>query len=706
MSPLFWNGWSVKPMSVVWSPLLSPIPFAALAFFITATVIAMLIKRQRGGFMRAVAAITMMTAIANPSLQFENRIKLADILMLVIDHSGSQRLANRQAQTEATIASIKQKLADHPNLDIRTVEIGDTRDDGTLAFHALQHAIADIPPDRIAGALIVTDGLIDDVPKNVDALGFHAPLHALITGYDGERDRRIELLDTPQFGIVGKEQIIRLRVSDPGSDVPLPVTLRRDGEKIATLVAPPGQIISVPVSITHGGPNLVEVEAEPAPGELTVLNNKAVLSIDGIRDRLKVLLVSGVPHPGERIWRDTLKSDANVDLVHFTILRPPEKQDATPVNELSLIAFPTRELFETKIADFDLIIFDRYADLAILPPAYFGNIVRYVRNGGALLIEAGPEFAGSESLAETPLRALLPAFPDGEIMEHPFLPHLTSDGRKHPVTRDLSGAMNDPPQWGEWTRQISVGSISGSALMSGNGDKPLLILRHENKGRVALLLSDHAWLWSRNFRGGGPYLDLLRRLGHWLMKEPQLDEEALRATVTGSHLLIERQTMADKATPVTLTNPQGQSETVTLTLTKPGLWSADLQPQSLGLYRVNDGDLTAFANLGPANPREFQTVISTPERLRPLAEETEGSVRRLARSKDGTLIIPSIMFRTGDGRFSGSDFIAFKDTESTALVGMSLWPVFTGWIGFIILVMALLISWIGEGRGFRQPSGS
>ena len=150
-----------------------------------------------------------------------------------------------------------------------------------------------------------------------------------------------------------------------------------------------GASVSVNVPIPHAGPNIVEIEASPLDGELTAVNNRAVVSIDGVRDKLRVLLVSGEPHAGERTWRNLLKSDASVDLVHFTILRPPEKQDGTPINELSLIAFPTRELFQQKINEFQLIIFDRYARQGVLPIIYFDNIARYVRQGGAVLVAAG-----------------------------------------------------------------------------------------------------------------------------------------------------------------------------------------------------------------------------------------------------------------------------------------------------------------------------
>ena len=694
--------WGVKMGSIIWSPVLSPFWFSLLGFGIIIPIIAMIATRQRGAFVRLIAALGLLVALGNPSFEFEQRESLKDVVALVVDHTGSQTLSTRNDQTEKTVEAVKKKLSALPNIDIRTIDVTDTNEDGTLAFHALQRGLSDIAPERIGGALLITDGQVDDIPKSIEALGFHAPVHALITGYEGERDRRIELIDTPQFGLVGKDQQIRLRITDPGSSAPIPVTVKRDGQPIASGTAVPGKLITLPIHIDHGGPNLIEIEAEPAASELTTINNKAVLNIEGIRDRLKVLLVSGIPHPGERTWRNTLKSDANVDLVHFTILRPPEKQDGTPVNELSLIAFPTRELFETKIADFDLIIFDRYADLAILPPAYFGNIVRYVRDGGALLIAAGPEFAGSESPAETPLRALLPAFPDGDIIEHPFLPRLTDAGKRHPVTRDLSGSASEPPQWGEWTRQISTGNISGTAIMSGDADKPLLILRHENKGRVALLLSDHAWLWARNFRGGGPHLDLLRRLGHWLMKEPQLEEEAIRATAQGTRLIIERQTMADSVGPMNVTGPNGQTQSVTLQQTKPGLWRAEVNPGALGLYRISDGSLTAFANLGPTNPREFQNVLSTPEKLAAITAATGGSVRRLAHHQKDSLSIPSIFSLSGNVRYAGNDFIAFRNTGSSTILGLSLWPIFIGVTGLALLMASLLAGWLGESIGVRR----
>ena len=333
---------------------------------------------------------------------------------------------------------------------------------------------------------------------------------------------------------------------------------------MATLIAKPGERLRVPVRIEHGGPNVVELAIEDTPDELTAINKKAVVTIDGVRDKLKVLLVSGEPHAGERMWRNLLKSDANVDLVHFTILRPPEKQDGTPINELSLIAFPTADLFGRKIKEFDLIVFDRYSNQSVLPMIYFDNIVRYVREGGALLLAAGPDFSGPDGLYYSPLGRIAPARPDGGLTESPFRAAISKEGAKHPVTRGLPGADQTPPAWSPWFRQVNAEVTRGASILDGADQKPLLVLSREGKGRVALLLSDQMWLWSRGFEGGGPYLDLLRRLAHWLMKEPELEEEALRANVRGQKIEIERQSLLAEVPPVKVTAPSGKEMSVTL----------------------------------------------------------------------------------------------------------------------------------------------
>lgn len=473
--------------------------------------ILLLVARSRGAVMRTVAMALLVLALANPSMTREDRDPIPSVAAVIVDKSPSQEFGDRDAQTEQARETLLNRLKGIPGLEVRVAEAGaaDGETDGTRLFTALSSTLADVPPDRIAGAVMITDGRVHDIPANAAALGFAAPLHALITGHANEIDRRVVLTQTPRFGIVGQMQTIGFKIEDQGVPAgPVQVTVRRDGELLEQRTVNSGDEVRMQVQIPHGGPNIVEVEAAPLANELTLVNNRAVISIDGVRDKLRVLLVSGEPHAGERTWRNLLKSDASVDLVHFTILRPPEKQDGTPINELSLIAFPTRELFQQKIGEFQLIIFDRYARQGVLPMIYFDNIARYVRNGGAVMIAAGPDYASTSSIWRTPLDVILPAEPSGDVTEQSFKARISDAGKRHPVTRALEGSDVDPPQWSNWFRLVNTKRTMGTPVMEGPDGKPLLVLAREGEGRVALMLSDHIWLWARGYEGGGPHLDL------------------------------------------------------------------------------------------------------------------------------------------------------------------------------------------------------
>ncbi len=684
---------------VAFAPLVGmQVLWAAVAAALILSLL-LVVSRSHGAVVRSLALVLIVLALANPSLTREDREPLSSVAVVVVDKSPSQNFGERAQQTEAARTAIVGRLSRIPGLDVRVVEAGqsDGETDGTRLFTALGSALADVPPDRIAGAIMITDGRVHDVPADAGALGFAAPVHALITGNKNERDRRVALLAAPRFGIVGQSQTITYQVEDQGAkERTALVTVRRDGDVIETSTVPVGASQRVDIPIPHGGQNIVEIEASPLAGELTTVNNRAVVTIDGVRDKLRVLLVSGEPHAGERTWRNLLKSDASVDLVHFTILRPPEKQDGTPINELSLIAFPTRELFQQKIGEFQLIIFDRYARQGVLPLIYFDNITRFVREGGAVLVAAGPDYASQTSIWRTPLDAILPAEPDGNITERGFRPRLTDLGKRHPVTRDLEGSDTNPPHWSQWFRLIDTRNPTGTAVMEGPDNKPLLVLAREGEGRVALLLSDHIWLWARGFEGGGPHLDLLRRLSHWLMKEPDLEEEALRLVVRGHELLVRRQTMSDEASPVTLTSPSGTTSTLKLVPKEPGSWEASTTASELGLWRATDGKLNALVNIGPANPREFAEVTSTTSVLAPIAAATGGDSRRL--DDGGGMNVPRILaVRSGD-TYKGDDWIGLKMRDASVIRGIGVLPVFAGLLGLLLLLGSLAGTWAREGR--------
>jgi hypothetical protein len=690
-------GWSLAfdPLVPVWA-------VAALAAVAVALSLATLARRVRGAAVRLAAGLCLALALLNPSLIEEKRARLTSVAAVVVDRSQSQAIGDRTAETEAALAGLTERLAALDGVETRVIEArpgSGEAGDGTRLFDALANGLADVPPDRVAGAVLLTDGQVHDIPDAAARLGFQAPVHALVTGSEDEVDRRIVMEQAPRFGLVGTEQSVRLRVVDDG---PTPaggqvrLTVRRDGEEIEETVAPVGAPFDVPFTVDHGGENIFEFEVEPLAGELTAVNNTAVAVVEGVRENLRVLLVSGEPHAGERTWRNLLKSDASVDLVHFTILRPPEKQDGTPINQLSLIAFPTRELFSVKIAEFDLIIFDRYQRRGILPLVYFDNIARYVRDGGAVLVASGPDYSPGDSLFDTPLGAVLPAEPTGSVLNEPYRAGLSELGRRHPVTRDLPGAKSDPPDWGRWFQLVEAAPSSGQTVMNGPGDRPLLVLGREGEGRAAVMLSDQAWLWARGYEGGGPHVPLLRRLAHWLMQEPELEEEALRLNVRGDRLTVERQTLGDEVGPVTLTNPDGTTWTLTLEEAEPGLWRASADAAGVGLYVAVEGDRRALAHVGPTNPKEFLDVRSAAEPLAAIAEDTGGSVRRIV--EDGAVELPRVTTLRRAGRYAGDDWIGLKTSDATVLEGLVRLPLFAGFLGLAILLGMVSATWVREGR--------
>ena len=572
---------------------------------------------------------------------------------------------------------------------------------GTQLWAEASRALTEIPQDRLAGIVAVTDGQVHDLPETTPP---GAPLHALITARAEEWDRRVRVLEAPGYGIVGRTLNLRVVVEDTGHTAPPPggtatLTLRRDGAPPQTQTVPLGEPQTIPVDITRAGPSVLEFSTEPPAGEASALNDRAVVQINGVRDRLRVLLVSGEPNQDERTWRRLLKSDPAVDLVHFTILRPPERDDLTPLNELALIAFPTRELFQEKLSGFDLIILDRFTDRGILPHAYLRNIAQYVRHGGALLLTAGPEFASPESLDQTPLADVLPAHQSGSgsgVITGAFRPQITALGARHPVTEGLPGAntAEEPAAWGSWYRAIATEGVQGQVVMTGPGGAPLLVLSHADQGRVALLLSDQIWLWSRGHQGGGPQAELLRRIAHWSMGEPELDEERLSARIDRKRLHVERQTVEGAAaSTATITQPEGAKSELALTQTAPGRAEGAMEAAVPGVWRVQDGARVAFAAAGQDNPLEFADLRATADRIGPLAHASGGGVVWLGASGAPRLV------RVADGQTaSGPGWIGLRQRGAHLVTGVETVPLLPSWAALVLLLGLVLGAWRREAK--------
>ena len=679
--------------AVIFDPLLPFWLMGALALVVLAVLVFAVFRRLTGWPYRGFAVVCVFLALLNPSLKTEERQAKADIVIVVVDRSSSQMLSDRAAQTQAALAHVTQQLADRPGTEMRLVEVEDAAGPGgSEVMSALAQALSETARDRIAGAIVISDGQIHDTefaPK------LPAPLHLLLTGQPRDWDRRLVVKNAPGFAILGEPITLTLLVEDQGAAPQAAfadLILSVDGGPEQRYQIPVNREVEVDVSLGHGGINILQFSTPDRSGELTDRNNAAVVQINALRDRLRVLLVSGVPHPGERTWRNLLKSDSNVDLVHFTILRPPEKQDGVPVTELSLIAFPTRELFLEKIGEFDLIVFDRYKRRGLLPAEYFESIANYVRQGGAVLVAAGPDYAGVNSLYRSPLGAILPGRPTSRVFEEPIMPQVTEFGLKHPVSESLESLAPDTG-WGRWLRQIEVEATSGQVLMTGRGDSPLLVVDRVGKGRVALLTSDHAWLWDRGYEGGGPQAELLRRVAHWSMKEPDLEEEALLAEPSESGLQVTRRSLTEgPLAPLEVVTPNGERFTVALQPMAPGRYRAEIVSEDLGLYRLSSGDLQIVAALGPAAPREFVQTIATDRVMAPILAKTNGGALALSEG------LPTFRNVRSGRPAHGRGWIGLVSREAYVVQGVEIRQFLPAWVYLIFAALGLLIGWLREGR--------
>lgn len=640
--------------SIVLNPAAPLWLIAALAAAAIAAAIFSAARGSRGGPLRVLAALAFAALLADPQWRREERTPLPDVAVIVADRSASQKLDRRDTVTEAALLDLRERLKGAGPIEF--IESAVAGDDETRLGRALEKALADAPRGRISAVFVLTDGQASDA-EDLQRLSPDAPVHVLLTGRPGESDRKITLVSAPRYGVVREKVKIAFRVDDLGPDEkPLArggsatVSLSIDGREVLREAAPIGQVVAFDAPIDHPGRLIVELAAEPRPGELTTANNAAVLDITAIRDRLRVLLISGAPHPGERVWRNLLKSDPSVDLVHFTILRPIEKSDPfEQQDELALIPFPQDELFNEKLGAFDLVIFDRYDFPGVLNLLNFMNIAQYVRDGGAVLVATGPEFAGVQALAgEGNFAEVLPATPLGGARELPFRPRITDTGLRHPVTTGLPQA----DIWGRWMRIVPAQQRAGRALLAGPDGAPLLIVDRVGEGRVGLFLSDHVWLWARGFDGGGPHAELLRRAAHWLMKEPELEEEKLSLGGEGSDLVIRRGTLSYTPGPVEVEAPGGEKSSVTLSETAPGRFEARIPDAPRGIYRARSGALFAVGAMGLAAAPEYQSVVSDRGKIGPLVAKTGGGVFAARRGDAG--VAPALRRVAGGGPRAGA----------------------------------------------------
>lgn len=665
-----------------WTTLWIVVGVAALAWF------AYLIFRGRAWLTRGLALSVLTAALANPAIVKEEREPLASVAAVILDKSESMTFGDRTAAAASAYEKIKDQLEADESLELRFIE-SDSKSDGTNLFTTLEGLMADVPRDRIAGTIFITDGQIHDLPEETARADDFGPIHGVIVGDPDKGDRRVEIVEGPDFGIVGEDARFVVRAEDPnGGRIRLNVSV--NGGTSRTITVRSGEPTPLPLEIERRGANVVVIEAPPGDDELTLANNRTAATVSGVRDRLRVLLVTGRPNASGRVWRDLLKSDPSVDLVHFTILRPPFKSDVTPLDELALIAFPTEELFEEKLEEFDLIIFDQYERRGVVTFSYLSNMARYVDDGGAMLLIAGEAFAGGASLHRTPLAAVLPAEPTGEVDTGHYKPELTEEGMRHSITSSLQGR-----DWGGWLRYIEVEAPVGDVLMKTPNGQPLFVVDRVGEGRVGQLMSDQIWLWQRGYEGGGPFAELIRRTVHWLMKEPELEERRLDLVAEGDTVSATLRTLSDTAPALQIETPEGSTIEPSWSRIAPGLFAAEAPIDQLGLYKARSGGLETVTLNGPANPKEYADLQSSTEVVQPTSDATDGGVYRVNSSASD---LPNIRRVSRRGNASGGNWMGLRERDAYAVRSSSSQPLLPGLLGAGLIILLLLLAWRREGQ--------
>ena len=690
--------------NLAFDPLL-PLPWViGLGALIFMASIAIGIGRLRSQFTRLTAGLFLLIGLLNPQSVEEEREPLRDTVIMIEDRSDSMQFGGRSEALTKMTAELKSKFRDDGNLDVITISVPQDNE-GTLIASALTDALAGAPSKRLAGVIALTDGRAHDISEAVSGfLPENTPFHSLIIGEPTARDRRIFATKAPKFGVVGEQAEYELLVEDPGFEGERArIELKLNGNVKARFPITIGTPLSIPLEIERRGSNTVELLVQGVEGELTQNNNLFVSEIQGIRDRLRVLLITGEPHSGGRAWRNLLKSDPALDLVQFTILTSSSKNRQARENELSLIQFPTRQLFEERLDEFDLIIFDQYERRSLpsrrgrsrptILPQYFQNISHYVEDGGALLLATGPAFATQASLYRTPLVSVLPARPTGEILTGAFRPELNDKGKRHPITSDFQG--NEDQAWGSWYRVIDNDPIGGDVLMDGPDGVPLFVIDKVRDGRVAMLMSDQAWLWAKGHDGGGPYREIFRRTAHWLMGEPELDAETLSGVRDGDNLIITRRSLDKVDEPVEIISPNARRSSVTLDKISDGLYRASVPLAGQGAYRLTSGDVTTIAAVGSLNPKEYENLLPTEEVLAPLSDATKG----LLKSVDlDTSNLPDIRRPKAGRQTSGNNWMGLVSHEAYTVTQSRRTPLAPGVFLFGLFFLFLIWAWRREGQ--------
>lgn len=672
-------------------------PALWIAAALAALALAWTIRRDwRFALFRAPITLLILAALSGPVRLVEDRRPLADVAVVVLDMSESMDLAGRAAGARRAADRIAARLK-AAGLEVREARHGDEESGRNRSASspdaALDKALADVDPGRIAGAILVTDGHAPE-PDGPPAER-PWPVHRIVPADSRETDRAVRLVSVPRSVEIGSPVRVRVRY-EGDADGPALADVRTDAGETRKVRLEPGKDTDVTVAATRRGPLRIVISVPAAPGDLSLANNAIVAETMATRERLRALLITGSPHAGARAWRNLLKSDPSVDLVHVMILRGADDVDPTPNEEMSLIPFPTRELFLERLDSFDLVVLDRFRRQDVVPDSHLDALAQWVEGGGALLVAAGPAEATGNGVGATPLARLSSLRVTGSWRPGPVRPTLTAPGRVHPVSAPLAGSE---ASWGPWDGVLPGQAQPGADVLMAAGGAPALTLAAAASGRVAWLSADGVWLWSRGLDGGGPFADLFRRTAHWLMRAPELEVGQMEARGVRGGLEASVLGGGDPG-PIEVSG-SGRPFAMQPAVVSDGLWRARAATPAAGLHEVRAAGRAPVPVLaGFGDPDEAWPLTVEAAALRAKRDSGSGGGGAFLVGRAGEGPLPSIA-RIGRGAraVSSGKSMELRENHASRAVNVRRDQLVPPPLMAALILLAALWAWWREGLG-------